>query len=423
MTHLADSCFVDIDLTEATTLEMERKPIITIWKAAQIGDVEALDYYLRTDPTLVDRRDPLTECTLLHLLLSNVAQPIRALELLLQYGADPNIPNVYNIQAIHIAFLHLTDPLGAVSLLLSYHADPNARDGDGWSPLHYASRFCPDPKPLLKLLIGAGASLHATDVSRKSALFSLLAGGDHSETLDWLIHQGANCLLKGDFLDSQTRTTHEGTLVLQAAKYARLNSLRILIGVERWQVVLSRHELEEAIDLVRQQLLNQSEREQIEKLGLMIMILEDLIQKLNKRNTCEDGKRRSSCCKFCPKETDPFNPFEETSGMDTPPLNTVYMDQEQPFSQIYILNLFMAPDMKRYLQETPPSDDVYQMPVHITKLVLEARMSDDKEAYERLEKVRDYAQGMSGTEDPSAMIQAVNRLMHDDDELTNIINK
>ncbi|KAI9248996.1 ankyrin repeat-containing domain protein [Sporodiniella umbellata] len=196
MAQLADSCFVDVDLTEATTIEMEKKPSISIWKAAKTGDMSVLEHYLRTDPSQIDARDPITECTLLHLLLSNVSQPLQPLGLLLQYGADPNIRNIYNIQAIHVAFLHLRDPLEVVSLLLAHHADPNARDGDGWSPLHYASRFCRDPEPVLKLLVGAGANVHATDVSRKSALFSLLAGGDHSVALDWLIRHGANVLVK-----------------------------------------------------------------------------------------------------------------------------------------------------------------------------------------------------------------------------------
>ncbi|KAG1150475.1 hypothetical protein G6F37_001867 [Rhizopus arrhizus] len=292
--NFADSCFVDVDLTEIVTkpqdqviIDIEKKPAISIWKAAETGNVEALSYFVQNKTHLLDERDPNTECTLLHLLISNVSNPIQPLKLLLEHGADATARNMYNIQAIHAIFLHCINPLETAQMLLLYDADPNARDGDGWTPLHYAARFCPLPGPVLKLLIDAGADIDATDVSRKSALFSLLANGDHSLTLDWLIHTiKANVKIKGDFLDRQTRRTKQGTLILQAAKYGRLSCLRIIVSsstaMESLEPILTREELEEAIDLVRQQLLKVTTSEQIERLGLIIMILEDLIQKLFK---------------------------------------------------------------------------------------------------------------------------------------------
>lgn len=149
-------------------------------------------------------------------------------------------------------------------------------------------------------------------------------------------------------------------------------------------------------------------------------------------NIFEKGRRRSSCCKFCPKESAPFNPFDEYNEavpppLSTPPLNSVYLEDMQPFSQIYILNLFMAPDMKRYLKEMPLSDDIYQLPVHLQKLILEARMelimSNENGAYTRLEKVRNYIRSVSGPEDAAAMIEQVNQLVRDDDELSNVLGQ
>ncbi|CEG63653.1 hypothetical protein CU097_009322 [Rhizopus azygosporus] len=145
----------------------------------------------------------------------------------------------------------------------------------------------------------------------------------------------------------------------------------------------------------------------------------------------EDGRRRSSCCNFCQIENTQFNPFDDNNSnhgpLATPPLNSVYLDDVQPFSQIYILNLFMAPDMKRYLIETPLSDDIYQLPVHLQRLVLEARMElkmvKENGAYQRLERVRDFVRSVAGPEDTAAMIQVVNHLVYDDDELSTILGQ
>ncbi|ORE04440.1 ankyrin [Rhizopus microsporus var. microsporus] len=216
MLNFTDSCFIEIDLSskeaiskyqEQMSIDIDTSPSVSIWKAAETGDIEALEYFLLHNTELLNMRDPNTECTLLHLLVSNVPDPIRPLELLLKHGVDVTAQNIYNVQAIHAVFLNCSCPLEAVRLLLSYDANPNARDGDGWTPLHYAARFCQLPEPVLKLLIDAGADVNAIDVNQKSALFSLLANGDHSQTLDWLIHTArANLKIKGDFVDSLTQS-------------------------------------------------------------------------------------------------------------------------------------------------------------------------------------------------------------------------
>ncbi|KAG1448133.1 hypothetical protein G6F56_009034 [Rhizopus delemar] len=144
-------------------------------------------------------------------------------------------------------------------------------------------------------------------------------------------------------------------------------------------------------------------------------------------NVFEEGRRRSSCCRFCQVESLPYNPFEENNPvrLTTPPLNSVYLDDMQPFSLMYILNLFIAPDMKRYLLEMPLSDDIYQLPVHLQRLILEARMelivSLNNGAYQRLERVRNYVRSVAGPEDIAIMIETVNQLVYDEDELLMIV--
>ena len=269
---------------------------ISIWAAAEQGDIAALAYFINYHANqpdidesymgrLLNARDPSTECTLLHLIVSNNPHPLIPLELLLENGADVSARNIYNIQAIHALFLRCADPLESLQLLVKYDADPNARDGDGWTPVHYAARFCESPGPILKYLVSVGADVNAVDASKKTPLFALLASGDHSLTLDWLINTAkANVRVRGDFLDNQTRRTKEGSLILQAAKYGRLSSLRILISssaaMESLESILTRTELEDAIELVRQQLIKVTKRDSVERLGLMIMILENLIQRL-----------------------------------------------------------------------------------------------------------------------------------------------
>lgn len=327
-TLTTDACFVEVDLTDdprrknnevlhSHMAAVGMDPSMSIWKAAEQGNVDALAYFIEYHTNqqelllqqhqqqqmedtylarILNSRDPSTECTLLHLIVSNNHDPFKPLQLLLEHGADATARNIYNIQAIHALFLRCTDPLESLQLLVKYDADPNARDGDGWTPVHYAARFCHTPGPVLKYLVSVGADVNAMDASKKTPLFALLANGDHSMTLDWLINTvKANVKVKGDFLNNQTRRTKQGTLILQAAKYGRLSSLRILISsaaaMESLEAILTQSELEEAIHLVRQQLLQVTQRDTTERLGLMIMILENLIQKLygKFKSVTEDG--------------------------------------------------------------------------------------------------------------------------------------
>jgi ankyrin repeat protein len=273
-----------------------------------MGNLNVLSYFIEraladheTDiSSLVNSRDPKTECTLLHLIVSNNANPIQLLKLLLEQGADTTARNIYNIQAIHAVLLRCPQPLEPIRLLLDYEADPNARDGDGWTPLHYAARFSQHPETTMKLLVDRGADINAIDSTHKTALFCLLANGDHSKALDYLIHSAkANVKIQGNFLDSTTRRTHPGTLLLQAAKYGRLDCLRILISsasaLESLEAVTNKRELESAIDLVRQQLLEVTSRNYEEKLRLIIMIFEDLIRKFyGSRSLVEEEQQQKT---------------------------------------------------------------------------------------------------------------------------------
>ncbi|KAI9496393.1 ankyrin repeat-containing domain protein [Zychaea mexicana] len=283
-----------------------------IWDSARSGDLSALQYAIESSKgsraQLVNARDPETECTLLYTVVSspNVKDPVPMMELLLDHGADATSQNVYNVQAIHAVALHCPAPRASIELLLKHEVDPNARDGDGWTPMHYVARFCKDPQEIIQLLDRYGANVNAVDVTQKSPLFPLLANGDHASALDWLIHSAkADVGIRGEFLDQQTRRTNPGTVLLQAAKYARRQCLAVLtnsaVAMETLKVAITQEELNQATLLLRQQLdkaqsdgsstnngssrSSSSHNEKLEEnLDVMLTMLEEL------RRTLEEDK-------------------------------------------------------------------------------------------------------------------------------------
>ncbi|KAJ8659529.1 hypothetical protein O0I10_004894 [Lichtheimia ornata] len=245
---------------DAVILNVPEGP--TIWEATKEGDVSlvvrALEMAGDNANTLVNTRDPDTQSTLLYLAVTHNKDPVPLLKVLLAYGADATLPNVYSVQAIHALAVHCSHRsiLEALQLLLDNEADVNARDGDDWTPLHYVARFVRDEStllPALRLLVQRGAHVNATDASQKSPLFALVANGDHAASLDWLIHRaGANIGLQAQFLDPRARSTFLGTAVLQAAKYARVGCLQVLARAHMTHLKesVSRTECEQAVQWI-----------------------------------------------------------------------------------------------------------------------------------------------------------------------------
>ncbi|KAG1152375.1 hypothetical protein G6F37_000213 [Rhizopus arrhizus] len=258
-----------IEEIQHISIELEEpaeKPDMSIWKAAEQGNKEALQHYIENNngidlTTLLNTRDPDTDCTLLHLVISHAryhkSSLFSLLKLLLENGADVTARDVYNVQAIHMVSLYCPNqPLPCIDLLLNHKANPNARDGDGWTPLHYAARFCQPPDPVIHLLVSRGSDVNQRDAGRKTALFGLLANGDRVEALDWLIHSAkADLTLLGDLMNPITRQTQPSTLVLQATKYGRTECLALLIrsklAISQLRKVVSHEELKLACQFVK----------------------------------------------------------------------------------------------------------------------------------------------------------------------------
>ncbi|KAI8875649.1 ankyrin [Backusella circina FSU 941] len=304
MDQIGDEQFVSIDLSLGNVLPIRydqgKSFPLSIWEAAIHANMDALDYYIQMAMSETEKeeeedddvqditrflnsRDPDTCCTLLHLAISHNKNPIKILEFLLEKGADPTIPNIYGIQAIHSVILHCPEPLECIELLLRYDQNVNACDNDDWTPLHYAARFCKDPGPIFQLLIDRGANINALNSANKTPLFSLLAGGDHSHVLKSLLENQrmVNLHLKGDFLNTKNRQTKIGSLLLQATKYGRLNSLQVLIDYVTTagilNIVTDRQELLFGIDIAQEELASQ----RTEGFEQIIDILRDSLQRFD----------------------------------------------------------------------------------------------------------------------------------------------
>jgi hypothetical protein len=85
-------------------------------------------------------------------------------------------------------------------------------------------------------------------------LFGLLANGDHLDCFQWLVHTAkADIRQVGDV----STLGHRATIVLQAAKYGRLEILRYLVRqpdlVGKLKSLISLDELDQARHIIREQ--------------------------------------------------------------------------------------------------------------------------------------------------------------------------
>lgn len=151
-----------------------------------------------------------------------------------------------------------------------------------------------------------------------------------------------------------------------------------------------------------------------------------------------------------PTTKEALSPLERKTRAITPPLdemtipscandgNAMMFDDisEQPIPYVYLLNLFMAPDMRSYLAHTQFTEDVYALPIHLQRLISEAKeevvisrtnttntqQHQDDRATRRLQRLKDYIWSRSG-HDVSYMLESLTELIKDEDELETIIQE
>ncbi|KAI7878830.1 hypothetical protein K492DRAFT_170548 [Lichtheimia hyalospora FSU 10163] len=119
------------------------------------------------------------------------------------------------------------------------------------------------------------------------------------------------------------------------------------------------------------------------------------------------------------------------------PVDKLQSDNDTPFQYNYLVGLFSSPDMATYLSESSMNEDIYALPIHLQRLLSEAkeevvlqrsykeqgRQSHDQQplvALTRLSRVRNYLRIQSGG-DMANMMDALVELMSDEDELENVV--
>ncbi|KAI9255638.1 hypothetical protein BDA99DRAFT_517281 [Phascolomyces articulosus] len=113
-------------------------------------------------------------------------------------------------------------------------------------------------------------------------------------------------------------------------------------------------------------------------------------------------------------------------------------DDDTPFQYNYLLSLFTSPDMVKHLTQASISEDVSALPIHLQRLISEAKeevvlerikakqyqqehsQQEQPLALIRLERVRNYVRMQSGG-DTANLMMTLTELMSDEDELENVL--
>ncbi|KAI9468905.1 MAG: hypothetical protein EXX96DRAFT_589668 [Benjaminiella poitrasii] len=99
-----------------------------------------------------------------------------------------------------------------------------------------------------------------------------------------------------------------------------------------------------------------------------------------------------------------------------------------PYRYIYLLHLMTAPDLRAYLSSSAiVNDDLYALPIHLQRLIMEAReelvlLNSDRSALERLERIRTYIWKKSSS-DFSCLMTTLTELVSDEEELNELLGR
>lgn len=110
-------------------------PSITITRAVETGDLDAVRSWLGRDPALVNKPAKLGTTPLIRAIVTQHNDIVR---LLIERGADVNSKNRIGQPALGVALS--VDNLEAAELLLAAKADPNLTGQMGFLPLHHAAQ-------------------------------------------------------------------------------------------------------------------------------------------------------------------------------------------------------------------------------------------------------------------------------------------
>lgn len=136
-------------------------------------------------------RDPKQGKTPLHFAVENNHNEIA--KILIEQGANLNLPDFTGKQALHFAVLSSNVEL--VEFILQHGGDVNAQDVDGLTPVHYAATS--GNVSVLVLLVRFGAFVNTQDHQGETALFYAVREGQVN-ALKLLLQAGANPALQNE---------------------------------------------------------------------------------------------------------------------------------------------------------------------------------------------------------------------------------
>jgi hypothetical protein len=142
----------------------------------------------------------------------------------------------------------------------------------------------------------------------------------------------------------------------------------------------------------------------------------------------------NSSCNYC-HHSDSHHQYTygEDSISSSPPYETCYYNpfhsskpvEAEPYRYSYLLNLITAPDMTAYLSVAGFTDDIYALPLHLQRLISEAReeivfATTEKSAQLRLERVRKLV-WLRSDGDFFNLMNQLNELISDEEELEDLL--
>ena len=141
----------------------------------------------------------------------------RSARLLINVGADINIPGTDQLTALHIAARYGYDDI-VRALVRAPDVHRNVRDDYGYTPLHKAAYYGMEQST--QLLIDAGADINIADNDQCTALHIAARYG---------YHDIIGALVRAPHVNLNVRDDHGDTPLHKAAYYGMERSVRLLI--------------------------------------------------------------------------------------------------------------------------------------------------------------------------------------------------